>query len=378
VIARHKWRTARIGRGLVLLAALTQLSACHTAPPRPDLPLYRHHDAAPVLEPVDVLAITPQMQGFVQRYVSGHRDSSLRISLLNTAVSGGALLGFRYDARKTLTAQEAFEQRTGNCLAYSNLVVALAREAGLNARYQEVMVAPEWQAREDTVVVSRHVNVLIRSGDREWMMDPTGLVLRPGDRRRTLSDAEAQAMYYNNLAVDAMVGGDHQLAHARLAQSVAVAPELSDTWVNLGVLYGRNGQLDEAAMIYRNTLAHDPDQYSALVNLLALYEAVEDVEAAMGIAPRVERYRQRNPYYLMFRAEEAMELGDYDRSRDLLQRAIELRPEEHRFHFALARTEYLAGDPVSGEASLARARELAPADVAADYQRPLAELSATP
>ena len=67
----------------------------------------------------------------------------------------------------TLTASEAFHTRRGNCLTFSNMFVAMARYAGLNAWYREVEIDPEWNSREDTLLVSLHVNAAARTAARK-------------------------------------------------------------------------------------------------------------------------------------------------------------------------------------------------------------------
>jgi tetratricopeptide (TPR) repeat protein len=356
-----------------LLLAAAWLNGCATQPNPGPPPAFVHHGPVVQVEPVDVLAVSPDMREFLQRYVTHYPDPETRITLLMTAVVDPAMLGFNYDSRNTLTAQQAFAQRQGNCVGFSNMMVALARAAGLQAHFQEITGEPEWFSQDDTVMVARHVNVVVSVGRRSWVMDSSGVQIKPGDRRRLISDEEALALYYNNLAVDAMLDGDHYRAWARLQQAVATAPARPDAWINMGVLYARNGQREVADGLYRQVLAQDPEQYSALSNLYALYEGAEEYEAVADIARQVERYRQRNPYYLLHRSEEALELGDLDTAQTLLDRAIGIKPGEYRFHLALAQVEYLAGDVVRAQASLERARELAPADAALEYAGPLAK-----
>lgn len=368
----------RLARCLAVLLGVAWLGGCatHTAFDPP--PAFIHHGPVVAVADVDVLELTPAMHEFLERYVTSYADPHTRVTLLTTAIVDPAMLGFRYNGRYTLTAGEAFERRTGNCVGFSNLAVALARAAGLDARFQAITLAPEWYSRDDTLLVAKHINVHISTGSRSWAVDTSGVQIRPGDRRRLISDREALALYYNNLAVDAMIAGDHYRAWAWLEKSAATAPDMPDAWINLGVLYARNGQLEEAVHMYQKVLDRDPAQYSALSNLYALYESLEDEAAMARLAPRVERYRQRNPYYLLHLGEEAMAEADYGTARQLLARAIEAKPGEHLFHYALARAEFLSGEEALAEASLARARQLAPSDVAVDYDRPLAELAVNP
>jgi tetratricopeptide (TPR) repeat protein len=99
-----------------------------------------------------------------------------------------------------------------------------------------------------------------------------------------------------------------------------------------------------------------------------------DVESAAGLAPRVEKYRRNNPYYLLKLSDEALELDQYEESISLLESAIRKKKNDHHLHFALAKTQYLSGETAAAENSLSRARELAPQDMLAIYSRPLNEL----
>ena len=60
--------------------------------------------------------------------------------------------------------------------------------------------------------------------------------------------------------------------------------------------------------------------------------------------------------------------------RDYIRR----KDEEHRLHFALARTQFLAGQPEAAVLSLERARERAPVEALASYAQPMDQLLAAP
>ena len=78
---------------------------------------------------------------------------------------------------------------------------------------------------------------------------------------------------------------------------------------------------------------------------------------------RVERNRQRNPYYLNYLAETAIEERRYADAISLANRAIHIEDEEYRFFYTLAQSQYLAGRTRLAQDSLDRARELAPPDL---------------
>ena len=58
----------------------------------------------------------------------------------------------------------------------------------------------------------------------------------------------------------------------------------------------------------------------------------------------------------------------------MLRSAIRKKKDDHKLHFALAKSQYLSGELTAAEDSLLRARELAPEDMVVYYERPLGEL----
>lgn len=328
---------------VMILLLLALLSGCASTPPHQEPPVFRHHAPPVPAEPVDPLAVTPDMEAFLDRFVRPYADPDTRVQLLARSIGDSAMLGFRYDERWTLTAAEAFERRQGNCVAYANLVVAMARASGLKARFQEIERVSAWDGTEDTVLVPRHINIVVETPRRGYVLDTSGVVFHPADRRKRLSDAEALSAYHNNLGAEALLARDLATAYGQLTRAIEVAPRRADPWVNLGVVLGRNAQYGDAESAYLAALARDDGAISARSNLYEIYRAAGDDARADAMAREVERYRRRNPYHLLFLAETALEEGRTDQALNLLRRSIELKPEEPRFHAALARAEGVRG-----------------------------------
>lgn len=353
------WRSA----SEVLLAGflISAISACSTQPYRQAEPPALLHAGPPVNVPdVDVLAMTPKMAAFVDRYTGSYADMEVRSQMLTLALASSGVLGFDYNENQTLTATQAFNARSGNCIAFANLLVTMARHAGLNARYHEVLIPPEWSSQDDTYIVSKHINVVIQTHHGWFEIDISGRKLKDDMTRRFLQDHEAAAMYYNNLGAEALLSSDLPTAHAYLVKAIRTAPEIADAWSNLGVVLARNDQLADAEMAYRTALGLDSGEQTALANLYDLLTRKEDYSAAEKLQARVERYRQENPYYLLRLSEEAMGQRRFEESIGLLSKAITKKQDDPELHFALARSQYLSGNRAAAELSLDRARALAP------------------
>jgi Flp pilus assembly protein TadD len=366
------------GRAGLLLTGMLILSACATqqleefTPP----PL-QHSGPETEIADVDVLEVSPQMEEFLKRHILIYPDSSTRFDLLTQAVSSFGILDFHYDAAFTSTSAETFARHSGNCVGFANMMVALARRAGLKARYQEILRRPVWSSHEeDTVLLVKHINVLMDKRQYTYVVDASGIEFNPSSRRRTISDSYAKALYLNNIGAEALLKNDLPTAYAYMVKAIQTEPKATDPLVNLGVVYGRNDQLDDARLVFERVLQIDEYEYSALSNLYEIYLLQEDMEAVARLEPRVENYRMKNPYYLLKLSDEALEMNRYEESISLLKSAIKKKKDDHQLYFALAKSQYLSGNTSAAEDSLMRARRVAPGDMLAYYDRPLDELLA--
>ena len=361
---------------MLMLAGMLLLSACASIQHERLIPPPLQSDSPAVqVNDVDVLAVSPAMDEFLERYILIYSNKQTRLELLTSAVTSTGMLGFQYDDAYTLSASETFEMRVGNCIGFSNMMVALARRAGLDAYYQEVFRRPEWSDFEDdTVLLVKHINVVVETKRATWVVDVSGIRIHPTSRRRIIDDAYAKALYLNNIAVKSLLVNDLPTAHAYMIKAVEASTKATDPWVNLGVIYGRNDQLDDAILAFNQALQIDSNEHSAMSNLYEVYVEQENFESAMELESKVERYRRSNPYYLLKLSDEALEQEHFEESISLLQNAIRRKRDDHKLHFALAKTQYLSGELADAENSMVRVRELAPEDMMVFYDRPLDEL----
>ncbi len=285
----------------------------------------------------EIMLVTPEMREFLYANLDTHQTRSNQIRSLSALVLHPGLLGIDYDGRKTRTAAETFHYRTGNCLSLSILFVAMARELGIDARFQEVEIAPQWDRRGDIVFSARHVNVLGRlRTNRQYVMDFYPYEARHEIREQVVTDAEAMAQYYNNLGGEYLASGDYAAAYVYFVTAARTAPSLSYVWSNLGVLYLRVDYLRQAEYMFRHASRLDPSNSSAVNNLVALLQkSGRDVEAERLIS-RLRRAQQKNPYYYYVLARREAELGNHREALEYLDQAIRLKPEESLFYRSAA------------------------------------------
>ena len=371
-IVDHRFLPAR---AMLLLAGVLMLGACATQQLQKLTVPPLHHSGPEIQVPdVDVLALSPAMEEFLEHYILKYADMHTRMYLLMNSISSNGVLGFDYDESLTLTSTEAFAARSGNCIGFANMMIALARRSGLKAHYQELFRQPDYASREDTVLLIKHINVVLEAPGYTYVVDVSGIKLNPIMRRRIVKDNYAKALYLNNIGAEALFENDLSTAYAYMLKAIDTEPLMTDPWVNVGVVFGRNDQVNEAEIAFQRALQIDASEFSAMSNLYEVYLAQGDVESAAELQAQVEKHRWSNPYYLLKLSNDALEQDRFDESISLLQRAIREKSGDHLLYFALAKTQYLSGEITKAHDSLARARELAPENMMVFYDRPLNEL----
>ena len=315
---------------------------------------------APRVSVDSILAISPEMQAFLETWVNQQiRDAHRLDQLVDALISSGAFR-LSYDDR-TRTAAETFAEQQGNCLSFSIMFIAMARQVGLDARFQEVEVPPDWALREDLFVLNRHVNVLIDLGvDGSQVVDFNIDDFKMTYDRREISDRRALAHYANNMGVEAMEEGNHRLALAYFRGALShTSHRFSPAWNNLGSLYLRTGHPTFAEAAFLHALAADQDDPVAMSNLVRFYDSSGDHERASTYRSRVHAHRMHNPYYRYRLAVEAFEADEPDDAIGHLRYALRRKPYEDRFMFLLGASLLQAGNERKARRWMDRAREMA-------------------
>ena len=150
----------------------------------------------------DLLALDADMRRFVAEQLAPIENPAERLRTLSRLLRESPERRLEYQGDLTLTARELFHRRVGNCLSSTALVVALAREAGLDAVFQDVPVVPSWRRAGTAFVVERHVNALVRMDGRRFVFDfrPPEAPMYSG--ARVIPDDNAVAQYFGNLGVE--------------------------------------------------------------------------------------------------------------------------------------------------------------------------------
>ncbi|HDS1828797.1 TPA: UDP-N-acetylglucosamine-peptide N-acetylglucosaminyltransferase [Stenotrophomonas maltophilia] len=364
---------------LLALAALAAPSAIALNPAATEAPaVVASTAAATIPTPQQVFAIPPAMRDMLRTQVINRSYSrEQRLQALVEMIFDRHGLDLQYDADATLTVSEIWQQRRANCLAFTLMFVALAREAGIQARVQEVGQVVSWyQDQAQGLVYSvGHVNAGVGFAGRFATVDLDRNVLY--DRRGPLpiSQARALAHFYNNRGAERMASGD--LVGARTFFNAALAQDNSfaATWNNLGVLENRTGDTAAARRALETALRLDGRQDAALTNASALYRKLGMVVQAQALEQRLQSVQREDPFAQYMLGAEAERAGQLDQAIRYYRQAVRLYDTAHQFHFGLARAYFLAGQLKRADRELLRAQELGGAPQQARYQAKLDSLA---
>ena len=90
----------------------------------------------------------------------------------------------------------------------SSLFVAAARHLDFDGYFQIVTVPPSWTHEGSTMIRYEHIVAAGDLGQTEYVVDFLPEFTGDKKQRSRITDEQALALYYSNLAVESMVSGD--------------------------------------------------------------------------------------------------------------------------------------------------------------------------
>lgn len=329
---------------------------------------------ASVPAPGQVLAVPqPLRQMLRERVMARHSGREQRLQALVEMIFGTQALDLQYDPLATYTLAEIWQTRRANCLAFTLLFATLAREAGIQARVQEVDRVVSWYQDQNQGVVYSvgHVNVGVLVDGRSGTVDLDRNILYDRRGPQPISLDRALAHFYNNRGAERMTVGDTVGARAFFNAALAQAPEFAPTWNNLGVLDSRQGDLAGARAALETSLRLDARGDSALTNASVLYRRLGLVAQAQALERRLKAVQRDDPFAQYMAGASAERSGDLATAIRYYRRAVQLYDSAHQFHFGLARAYFLSGQMARADHELMRARALGGSSNAQRYQAKL-------
>jgi tetratricopeptide (TPR) repeat protein len=294
--------------------------------------------------------LSKEMREWLHERFPRRRRSEYAAYALLEALEGPNGLDLEYEAGFTGTASEVFETHKYNCLSFSHLFLAMAREIEVDAHYFSVDRIQRFRRSGDMVLVSGHVTVGFGIGlDRQILEYKVG----PEVNYKTatpISDITALALFYSNRGAELIQQEQYEEAIEWLEISTKLDPELPGGWVNLGVARRRSGDLDLAEAHYLKSLELDDAFFPAYRNLASLYQLRGEGEVAAELFAVLDQRGNRNPFAFIALGDHSLAAGRTDEAEAYYRRALRLSNDR-------AEAEAALGDLALEKGMIREARE---------------------
>ncbi|KAA3639326.1 MAG: hypothetical protein DWP95_10690 [Proteobacteria bacterium] len=253
---------------------------------------------------------------------------------------------------KTLTAQQALANNSGNCLSLAILTNALAQTTHVGVYYELAKTPPVFQRENGYLLSSQHIQTVIfekKVGSSIYYSSkPLKLKIdyysTAGSRTlRRVSTAEFYAMYYSNVAAEALVEGHNKTAYWNLKKALQIDGDNPVALNMLAVLYRQMGYDSYAEKVFVHGLSLTKNQLELLSNYHRFLIDKNRLQQANQVADVIDDYDDPDPFKWINIADQALLDGRYLQAEKYFKKAQRQAPYLHEPPAGLAKTYYFLG-----------------------------------
>lgn len=351
------------GLFVVLLTLIVMLSGCSQttdmnsvdATPIPiNKSLYPDEFAANVSSYETLFTLSPAQYDDIERFIQRPDIAPLAPFLQVQRYLVDTLTDFHYEGQ-SLNAADALMLNSGNCMSMAAVSYAVSKALKVPIQFQMVQSEPVLlDVTNNTMIISDHVRTLLYNApeDAEFLSPYWGghqfatIDYFPSATSlagRLVDAATFVAMFYRNLASDALVEGRLGDAYWLVREGVKWAPEYVPLLNVAAIVHRRSGDWRSAEALYQHALEIEPDNLAVLDN----YRALAQLEGNTGLADtlkkriaQVEDYRGFDFYVL---GHEALQQGNYNEAEMYFSKLLKNAPYFHPGWFELAKAQAVQG-----------------------------------
>jgi Flp pilus assembly protein TadD len=258
-------------------------------------------------------------------------------------------LAFQYRPTRTLTAEQAFHAREGDCMSYAMLYVAAARSLGIDVHFVRITQLPVFWEDGGRFFTSSHIAVAF--GKDSWQEDAMVVdfsATHTSEWRVSLYDAidddTAFVLFHSNRGVEYLLRDDYVEAERVLRFLLDHAPAVPEVYSNLGIVLMRLERAQEATDLYATAIERFPRFVPLYTNAVAAAAASghPDLVKQWSLAGR--EVAQSDPAFAFGEGMLAFRQGDYAMAADRFSHALEVHPDDITLLAWTARAYLSAGD----------------------------------
>ncbi|WP_448551959.1 tetratricopeptide repeat protein [Thalassotalea montiporae] len=265
---------------------------------------------------------------------------------------------------ETHTASQAMASLEGNCMSLAILTTALARLVGVDLAFREVLTLPVFEKQNNLVLSSIHVQTKLFAAPSEGSLSSifanAGVVIdyfpdSSNIKSRYLKYHQFVAMYYKNIATDALVAGDLETAFANAITAYQYDPASVEVMNLLAVVHRRKGDEYTAEQIYKYAMKRAPNNLSLLSNYATLLSMQQRTKEANRLQEKMAKLEDPNPYSWLDQAYLAQQQGNHQQAIAFFNRTIELAPYVNQAYVGLYQVHMAKGHEARAKNAIAKA-----------------------
>jgi len=277
------------------------------------------------------------------------------------------LSGFDYQGRN-YTATEAYALKSGNCISLAVLTKALADLAGVEIEFQSIVSAPVYSIEDDFMLSSDHVRTFLYAPDfavdkgKFYFVKPAIILdYLPAQGDMTgprISQQTFIAMFYRNLAADAVLAEQYGQALALLKVALQFDPSYSAVINLTAIVHRRMDEMQLAEQFYQYGLDISASKATLLSNYAVLKQNQGDPDTAQEMLRSLSLLDEYDPYLWYVLGKTAQQKNQYQDAVNYLYKAAEQAPYMHQRQLELALAYYRNNQPGKAQQALGTAAEL--------------------
>lgn len=293
----------------------------------------------------EIFKLSPEQQQAILAYLENKIATGMPAHQAVRAYLQNRLSNFTYYGA-TYTAEKALALNKGNCMSLAILTTAVAKLANVDFEYREVSTLPVFKKQNNLLLSSSHVQTLlfdptfVPKEDVIYFSRPAVVVdyfpESSNHSGRYFSLEPFLAMFYKNIASDALVANQLELAFANAAKAYELDPSNVRIANMMAVIHRRMGDDLSAEKIYQTALKIDENNIALISNYMVLLESQGRIEQAQLLSGKLDNLDDPNPYSWLEQAYIAQKQGEHRRAIHYYNKVLDIAPYVHQAYQGLA------------------------------------------